>query len=255
VPKKLGETKGPLIVWLFITSYLTLLTVVIAPLMGQLPESVPMSFALNLLIDQLRTWGVIIVFLVVFVAFWEKQRSLKGIFSSMGLKRKGFVQSMLWSLALFPLYFGISLITVVLLNILSPTLSGVAISQSRYPPWYVYYMIASSFFPVAVIEEMFARGYMLDRLMPEHPSSLAKASATIIISSLLFTSYHLPAYVNMYWTALPRAAALLIGNVFLWSLALSVAYVRARTRNIAGCVLIHFLADAIPFIIVLVTTT
>ena len=255
MPKRLGETKGPFIVWLFITSYLTLLTVVIAPLMGQLPESVPMSFALNLLIDQIRTWGGIIVFLVVFVAFWEKERSLKGIFSSMGLKKKGFVQSILWSLVLFPLYFGISLITLALLSFLSPTLTGVAISQGRYPSWHIYYLIANSFFPVAVVEEMFARGYMLDRLMPEHRSSLAKASAAIIISSILFTSYHLPAYVNMYWTALPRAAVLLIGSVFLWSVALSVAYVQARTRNIAGCVLIHFLADAIPFIIMLFTTT
>ncbi|MEM1589258.1 MAG: CPBP family intramembrane glutamic endopeptidase [Candidatus Bathyarchaeia archaeon] len=59
------------------------------------------------------------------------------------------------------------------------------------PAWYPYYMIIYAFFPVAVVEEAFARGYMLDRLMPEHPSSLARAFPAIITSSILFTLYHL----------------------------------------------------------------
>jgi len=110
-------------------------------------------------------------------------------------------------------------------------------------------MIVYSFFPVAVVEEAFGRGYMLDRLMPIHPSSLAKALPAIIIGSLLFTFYHLPSYLGVYSLSLPWAVALLAGNVFPWSVALSIAYVRARTRNILGPVFIHFLADSIPIIL------
>jgi len=110
-------------------------------------------------------------------------------------------------------------------------------------------MIIYSFFPVAVIEEAVARGYILDRLMPEHPSSIAKALPAIIISSLLSTLYHIPAYLGLYTFSLPWAVALLAGNVFPWSIALSVAYVRARSRNILGPVLIHFLADSMPIIL------
>jgi len=112
-------------------------------------------------------------------------------------------------------------------------------------------MIIYAFFPVAVVEEAVARGYMLDRLMPEHPSTLAKASHAIIISSLLSTLYHLPAYLGIYSFSLVWAVALLVGNVFPWSIALSIAYVRARSRNILGPVLIHFLADSIPIILLL----
>lgn len=113
-------------------------------------------------------------------------------------------------------------------------------------------MSVSSFFPVAVVEEAIARGYILDRLVPEHPSSLVKALPAILLGSLLFTLYHLPSYLGLYSFSTPWAVALLTGNVFPWSVGLSIAYVRARTRNIIGPVLIHFLADNIPIILMLV---
>lgn len=186
-----------------------------------------------------------------FLAFWEKKRSLKEIFVSVGLKREGFAKSVLWTLALIPFF----LIIYLLLMMFSYFLGPVSFPQSsvpsggQIPAWYPYYMMIYSFFPVAVVEEAFARGYMLDRLMPEHPSSLTKALPAIIISSLLFTLYHLPSYLRVYSFSLPWATALLLGNVFPWSIALSIAYVRARTRNILGPVLIHFLVDSIPIIL------
>jgi membrane protease YdiL (CAAX protease family) len=112
-------------------------------------------------------------------------------------------------------------------------------------------MIMYSFFPVAVVEESIGRGYILDRLMPQHPSSLVKALPAILLSSLLFTLYHLPSYLMLYSFSVPWTFALLAGNVFPWSVALSIAYVRARTRNILGPVLIHFLADGLPFVLML----
>jgi membrane protease YdiL (CAAX protease family) len=113
-------------------------------------------------------------------------------------------------------------------------------------------MIVYAFFPVAVVEEMFARGYVLDRLMPEHPSTLRKALPAILLSSFLFTVWHLPAYLAGYGFSLLQVVVLLAGNVFLISAVLGIAYVRSKSRNIVGPVLVHFLLDAIPVIIALV---
>jgi membrane protease YdiL (CAAX protease family) len=112
-------------------------------------------------------------------------------------------------------------------------------------------MIMYSFFPVAVVEEAIGRGYVLDRLMPQHPSSLVKALPAIILSSLLFTLYHLPSYLMLYSFSVPWTFALLASSVFPFSLALSIAYIRSKTRNILGPVLIHFLADGLPFVLML----
>jgi len=112
-------------------------------------------------------------------------------------------------------------------------------------------MIIYSFFPVAVVEEVISRGYVLDRLVPQHPSSIIKALPAILLSSLLFTLYHVPSYLRLYSLSPAWIIALLAGNVFPWSVTLSIAYVRARTRNVVGLVLIHFLLDSIPFILML----
>ena len=172
----------------------------------------------------------------------------------MGLKREGTVKSVLWSFALFPLFIVIGLASMLLVSFLgsAPSLSAFVSSNGQVPLWYRYYMIAHALFPVAVVEEMFARGYVLDRLMPEHPSSLRKALPAIFLSSLLFTIWHLPAYLAGYGFSLLQVAILLAGNVFPISVVLSIAYVRSKSRNIAGPVLAHFLLDAIPVIITLV---
>jgi membrane protease YdiL (CAAX protease family) len=112
-------------------------------------------------------------------------------------------------------------------------------------------MIFYSFFPVAVVEEAWARGYMLDRFIPSHPSNIRKALPAILLSSFLFTLWHLPGYLGAYAFSIPRAALLLSVNVFPISIVLSVAYVRARTRNVIGPILIHFLLDAMPVILAL----
>lgn len=208
----------------------------------------------SLLIGSAEVYGVLLAFLLVFVAVWEKQRSLRGIFSSTGLKREGIVRSVLWSFALFPLFVVIGLASMLLVSFLgtAPSLRTFVSSNGQFPMWYRYYMIAQAFFPVAVVEEMFARGYILDRLMPEHPSSLRKALPAILLSSLLFTVWHLPSYLAGHGFSVLQVATLLAGNVFPISVVLSIAYVRARSRNIVGPVLVHFLLDAMPVIITLV---
>jgi len=253
--KKLGETKGPFLVWLFVTLCFATPILFGSSSRGSLPQDITMPLILSLLLNIITIpWGLVIFFLVTFLAFWEKKHSLKEIFSSVGLKRQGSASSVFWTLTLIPFFLVIYLLLMVMSYFLGPVSFPQASSPTNgpVPIWYSYYMIIYCFFPVAVIEEAVARGYILDRLMPEHPSSLAKAWPAIIISSLLFTLYHIPAYLGLYKFSLPWAVALLAGNVFPWSIALSVAYVRARVRNILGPVLIHFLADSIPIILSLV---
>ncbi len=254
VSEKFGEIKGPFIVWFFFTLYFTTLAVFAGSSSRTFPQDITIFLFLNLLFNMVMNGGVFLVFLVIFLALWEKNRSLRDIFSSVGLEKEGFVKSVFWSIAFFPLFLAIGLITLMLSYFLGPVpfLRTFVTNSGQFPLWYLYYMITNSFFPVAVVEEAVGRGYMLDRLMPQHPSSLVKALPAILLSSLLFTLWHLPSYLKIYAFSLPWIVALLAGNVFPLSVGLSMAYVRSRTRNIAGPVLIHFLLDSIPYILMLV---
>jgi len=257
VSKKFGETKGPFIVWLFVTLCFAILILLRGSSKGTMPQEITMSLVLNLILGMAESYGVILVFLVIFLAFSERRRSLRDIFSSVGLGRTGSVKSVFWSVVLTPLFLlVIGLIGIVLGFFLGDIPIPTSVSNSgQVPPWFPYYMIIYSFFPVAVVEEAWARGYMLDRLMPQHPSNLVKALPAVLLSSLLFTLYHLPSYLRLYSLSAQWVVALLAGNVFPWSVGLSIAYVRARARNILGPVLVHFLADAIPYILMLVGIT
>lgn len=252
---KLGETKGPFIVWIFLILYFTVPQILFTRSSGNtLPQDLTVSLVLALLSSMLMSWGPIIVFFVIFLALWEKRRSLIDIFSNVGLKRKGSGKSLLWGIALFPLIIIIIGLLMMMLSYVlgpSPLLRGSDSNGGQAPFWYPYYMIMYSFFPVAVVEEVIGRGYILDRLMPQHPLSLVKALPAILLSSLMFTLYHLPSYLMLYQFSVPWTFVLLAGNVFPWSVTLGIAYVRTKTRNILGPVLIHFLADSIPFIIML----
>jgi membrane protease YdiL (CAAX protease family) len=253
--KKLGETKGPFIVWIFLILYFTIPQILSTGSSGNtLPQDFTVFLVLGLLSSMLISWGPIIVFFVIFLALWEKRRSLIDIFSNLGLKRKGSGKSLLWGVALFPLIMIIISLLMMMLSYFlgpNPLLQGSGSSNGQAPLWYPYYMIMYSFFPVAVVEETIGRGYILDRFMSQHPSGLVKALPAILLSSLMFTLYHLPSYLMLYNFSILWTFALLAGSVFPWSVALSIAYVRAKTRNILGPVLIHFLADSIPFIIML----
>ena len=252
--RRLGQTKGPFIVWVFFTLYFAILILFGRSLGGAFPQYVTVSVILGLLFGIAEGYGVLLVFLVVFLALWEKRRSLRQIFSGIGLGKTGSAKSVLWSFALFPLLIVIGSMLMVLSSFLGPIpfLSASVTNTMRYPSWYLYYMILHSFFPVAVVEEAFARGYMLDRLMPQHPSTLKNGLPAILLSSLLFTLWHLPGYLVGYRFSVPWVAGLLAFNVFPISVVLSIAYVRAGARNIFGPVLVHFLLDAMTPILMLV---
>lgn len=254
--KKFGEAKGPFIVWFFFTLYFAITMLFRGSSSGTFPSNVTTSLILGLLIGMLMSYGVVLAFLVIFLALWEKRRSLKEIISSIGLKKEGSVESIFWSVALFPLLIAVGSLLIVLSSFLGPVpfLSASIPNSEQIPLWYRYYMIIYSFFPVAIVEEAFSRGYMLDRLIPLHPSSLVKALPAMLLSSFLFTLWHVPGYLIGYQFSIPWVVGLLAGNVFPISLVLSMAYVRARKRNIIGPVFIHFLLDAMPIILALTST-
>jgi len=252
-PKKLGELKGPFIVWLFFTLYFATLMLLGGSSNGKLPQNVTALLVLSLVSSMSISYGVPLIFLLVFLAVWEKRRALRQIFSSIGLRKTGFVKSVFWGFALFPLMILIGLMTMALSYFLGPApfLRASVYNSGQTPFWYLYYVVIYSFFPVAVVEEAWARGYMLDRLVPQHPSSLVKALPATLLSSFLFTLWHVPGYLWGYSFSIPWLVGLLTVNVFPLSVVLSVACVRARTRNIIGPVLVHFLLDAMPIILTL----
>jgi membrane protease YdiL (CAAX protease family) len=251
VSKRLGKTKGPFIAWFFFTLYFALLNLLrTGASSGTLPQNLTLSLIVNLLIAVTRSYGVVLAFLVAFVALWEKQRSLKDVFSSLGLRKTGSARSVFWSFVFFPLFAVIGLASMSLASSLG-YFSAWSFINEQVPTWYSWYMVLYSFFPVAVVEEVWARGYMLDRLMPMHPLGVRRALPAILLSSFLFTIWHLPGYFGAYGFSVPRVALLLSVNVFPISIVLSVAYVRARTRNVIGPILIHFLLDAMPIILTL----
>jgi len=249
--KGFGEIKGPLTLWVLFTLYFVALIMFGGSSKGTFPSEFTIFVVLSLLLNIAMNGGVFLVLLVIFLALWEKRRSLGDIFSSIGLKKEGSVKSVLWSIALFPFCLAVGLIMVMLSHFLGPIpfLRAFGSSSEQFPLWYSYYVIINAFFPVAVVEEAVGRGYILDRLLPQHPSSIVKAFPAILLSSLLFTLWHLPSYLRVYSFSLPWVVALLAGNVFPLSVVLSIAYVRARTRNIIGPVLIHFLLDSIPIVL------
>lgn len=114
---------------------------------------------------------------------------------------------------------------------------------------YLYYAALSAFFPVAVFEEAFGRGYLPDRLLPPHPSRIATATPAFLVSSVLMTLDPLPGYLGVYSFSPTRAALLLGLNVFPLSFVLGVVYLRARVRNVAGPVVIHFHLDSLPYLL------
>jgi len=138
--KKLGETKGPFIVWLVVTLCFVMPILFRSSSRGTLPQDITMSLVLSLLVSMGMPWGAVLVFLVIFLAFWEKKRSLREIFSGLGLKREGSAKSLFGTLVLIPLF----LIIYLLLMVLNYFLGPVSFPQSsrpsggQIPAWYPY---------------------------------------------------------------------------------------------------------------------
>ncbi len=246
-PRRFGEVKGPLAVSLVVFAYFAAALLFIHPTGEPLPQQLTMVVVARLVANAAVAYGPLALVLIVYEGRTERRRSVRDIFAGLGFRRQGVRRSLWWSLVMFPVYAVVGIFSLMVAAYSAPP-SG----SGTVPAWYPYYLILDAFFPVAVVEEAFGRGFLLDRLMPAHPSSLFQAAPAILLSSLLFTLYHLPTYLAAYSYSPMRTFLLLAVNVFPLSVLLAAAYVRARARNVVGPVLIHFLSDALPYVLYVV---
>ena len=246
-PRRFGETKGPLLVSLVVFAYFVAVVLLVHPTGVSLPEQLTLAVLARLLANAAIGYGPLVLVLIVYEGWIEGRRSVRDVLAGLGFRRQGVDRSLLWSFLLFPAYAVVGLFTLMVASYVAPPSGG-----GPVPAWYPYYLVLYAFFPVAVVEEAFGRGYLLDRLMPAHPSGLLQAGPAILLSSFLFTLYHLPSYLVAYSFSPTRTLVLLAVNVFPLSVLLAVAYVRSRTRSAAGPVLIHFLLDALPYVLFVV---
>ena len=92
--------------------------------------------------------------------------------------------------------------------------------------------ILSSFI-VGFREELFYRGLLQNRLSTKY-----SIVTTLIITSMIFTSYHVIYFIWGQWITLIQ--------VFIWSLFIGIIYI--KTKKIILVSLIHSIYDAIPFV-------
>ena len=204
---------------------------------------------------QLLEYAPVLLFLFLFVWLYEKRERTGGItsiLSSVGWSRNGLGKSLKWALIFL-------LVLVPVSFILSAVESSASVgtgSSSTQPattsiPLAALVIIVISAFATAVTEETAVRGYILDRLMPAHPSTLRLSLNAVIIASVMQMTYHAAPYLNTYGYSLPVTVVGLV-SVFLYSIFLSFAYVRSRVRNASGPILFHFLLDAGFYIVLFV---
>lgn len=186
----------------------------------------------------------ILIYIVLMLGFGiclrlqEKRRSLKDLLVSVGFRKQGIGKSILWTMACIIPYI------VVIFLISGQSLIQQATLIKSFPTWLIICNILYFLVFVAAFEESFFRGYLLDRFMPEHPSSIKKALPAILLSSLFFMIYHIPILVfngNLFSLA----------PILVISVLLSLGYVKSRNRNIAGPVIAHFLVDSSLYFLVL----
>jgi membrane protease YdiL (CAAX protease family) len=240
--------KGVMAVWLFIFSYWALTSFFArASSVSQIPPVITASLWLTFIAGQLVEYATVLLFLFFFMWLYEKNRrsvGIKNLFSSVGWNKTGIRQSLKWAVIFLLILAPISLVLSGVQSLAAVGTEGASTqSATTSIPLSAFIIIIISTSGTAVTEETVVRGYILDRLMPTHPSTIRQALNAIIITSVIMMSYHAAPYLNSYRYSLPLTAVGLL-SVFVYSIFVSFAYVRSRVRNASGPILFHFLLDA-----------
>ena len=240
-------------VWAFVVAFLSVVFLVAFLLGSGSTQAIPTSFslpwALSFGLNAALFFVPIMLFLVLFVRHYEK-RNFRSTVSSLGLNRNGIRRSLLWSIVfMVPLVVAILLWEELVVGLFGPSFFTAQSQASKIPQWYVVatiiYLLVN-----ALLEESIGRGYMLDRLMPSHPSGLVASLPAILGVSVLGLLYHVPEYVLAYHFS-PLSSFYNLVIVFLSFSFVGLGYVRSRVRNISGPILVHFLLDAVPYLLIL----
>jgi membrane protease YdiL (CAAX protease family) len=242
-----SKKKVSIVVWLFILSYWALTSFFArASSVSRIPSVITASSWLTFITGQFVEYAPVLLFLFFFMWLYEKNRNvgIQNLFSSVGWNRTGITQSLKWAVIFLLILVPISLVLSDVQSLVAVGAEGASTpsATTSIPPSALIMLIISAL-GTAVTEETVVRGYILDRLMPTHPSTIRHALNAIVITSVMMMSYHAAPYLNSYRYSLPLTAAGLL-SVFVYSLFLSFAYVRSRVRNASGPILFHFLLDA-----------
>lgn len=165
-------------------------------------------------------------FLPLFVVF----RFTRGrrFWDSVGVKREGLSSGFLWLLALFLLFsFLIALYGKAVAWILGkdPAEEVFERMKEELPTWYFVYFALASFLPVALVEEVTFRGFILRELLP------MGAVKAILLSSLMHSLSHL------WYAELGVLGLSMFGSAFLFSLWMGMVYV--KTGNLVAPIFMH----------------
>jgi hypothetical protein len=241
--------RGPVVVWLFVLCYWALVSIIFhgsSSSSAQLPSSLTSSVFFGLTASVLLQYGPILLFLFLFVRLYERRRGrgLLALFSGVGWNRVGVRSSLKWALVFFVVAIPVGL----LMLLVESAVAGIgaehvagSTSSTAIPSWYIPFAIVSLAADV-VTEETVVRGYIFDRLMPAHPSSLRQSLTAVLITSLMMSSYHLVPYLYTYGYGVALTGVNFLAD-FLYSVLICFAYVKSKTRNISGPLLFHFFLD------------
>jgi len=253
-PGRLGN-EGPVVVWLFILFYWVAVSLLArGSSESQLPSVLTPSLLLGLTAGVVVEYAPVLLFLLVFVWLYEKRRGqgVRSVSASIGWNGTGVRQSLKWSLVFFVAAIPVGLLVLVAESAVAG--SGgeyshlTSTSPAGLPAWYLPFLVVSLLADV-VTEETTVRGYILDRLMPSHPSTLRQSLNATIVASVMMASYHLVPYLYTYGFS-PALTVVNLVAAFLYSILVSFAYVRSKVRNVSGPILFHFLLDFVPLLLV-----
>jgi membrane protease YdiL (CAAX protease family) len=247
-----SQTKRVLMVWTFVISYFAIVFLAAsragAGNQQQIPSSFSLPFTISVVDGELIAFLPVMLFLIYFVKRYEGG-SLKSTILRLGLNRVGVGRSLLWSIVFMALLvLAIGLWEGAIMGLFG---SGFATAQSLatpIPQWYAF-VIMIPILLNAIMEESIGRGYMLDRLMLAHPAGMWASLPAVLGVSILGMLYHIPTYFLGYHFS-PLSAFFNFGVVFLSFTFVGLGYVRSRVRNISGPILVHFLLDAAPYLLV-----
>lgn len=241
--------KGPAVVWLFILCYWALVSILArgsSSSSAQLPSTLTPSVFFGLAASIFLEYGPILLFLFLFVWFYERRqgRGLLSLFSGVGWNRVGVRSSLKWALIFLVVAVPVGLVMLLLESAVAGSgaehVAG-STSSTALPSWYIPFAIASLVGDV-VTEETVVRGYILDRMMPAHPSSLRQSLAAVLITSVMMSSYHLVPYLFTYGFGAALTGVNLVAD-FLYSVLVCFAYIKSKSRNVSGPLLFRFLVD------------
>jgi len=215
----------------------------------QIPASFSAGVALSSVGGLLLGFVPILLFLVLFVRHTEG-RGFGSAFSSLGLNGSGVAKSIMWCLGfMVPLILAIGLWNEGIVAVFGSGFETAQALANKIPQWYAGIALFNVVL-TAVTEEAVGRGYMLDRLMPSHPAGLGASLPAVLGVSVLGMLYHVPEYVLSYSFS-PLSSLYNLVIVFLSFTFVGLGYVRSRVRSISGPILVHFLLDAVPYVLML----